>query len=135
MTKLICCKVTKDKCWEVISHKLNHDGYFRKYVKGVLVMYYRVVYEDYFGEIPEGHEVDHMCRNRACINPRHLQTLSRTDHLVKTNKERYAPRKAAAKVHWETTGCTGTELAKVFNITFGTTCGWIREWKKTICHS
>ena len=119
-------------CHLVISHKLNQDGYFRKNVGGVLTMYHRHIYENHVGLIPEDHEVDHMCRNRSCINPEHLQTLTRTEHLVKTNVERYADRKEAAKSHWESHSIKGTDLAVVFEVSFSAACRWIRQWKEEI---
>ena len=117
-------------CHLVTSHKLNEDGYFRKNVNGVLTMYHRHIYEAEVGEIPEAHEVDHMCRNRSCINPEHLQTLTRTEHLVKTNTERYEERKADAKTYWNANCTTGVALSLVFKVSFSTACRWIRQWKK-----
>ncbi|UNI71903.1 homing endonuclease [Aeromonas phage vB_ AhaP_PT2] len=92
-------------------------------------MYHRYVWIKANGEIPDGYEIDHKCKNRACCNIEHLQMLDRTTHLVKTNVERYAARKADAKVYWETTKCTGTKLAEVFGVSFSIGCKWIREWK------
>lgn len=121
---------TNDKgCHLVVSHKLNHDGYFRKNIEGKLVMYHRVIYEKEIGPIPEGFEIDHICRNRNCINPLHLQALDRSTHLVKTNQERYKERYQAAQAYWQKHKCTGTQLADVFGVSFGTGCKWVRQWE------
>lgn len=117
-------------CHLVISHQLNQDGYFRKCVGGVLTMYHRHIYETEVGAIPHEHEVDHMCRNRNCINPDHLQTLTREAHLIKTNTERYAERQEAAKLDWKTHDITGTDLAELFGVSFSIGCRWIRQWKQ-----
>ena len=127
--KELILATTKTGCIVPTSHKLNQDGYLRKKTDGVLEMYHRTVYRKTHGEIPEGFEVDHMYRNRACCNVYHLQLLNRSDHIVKTNKERYADRKEEARLYWETTKCTGTELGVKFNVTFSCGCRWIREWK------
>jgi len=125
---------TEEGCFVPVSHKLNQDGYFRKRWRceggsDVGEMFHRFIYRAHHGEIPEGHEVDHMCRNRACCNPEHLQALSRRDHLVKTNKERYASRKTQAKKLWLETKCTGTRLSELFDVSFSSGCRWIREWE------
>lgn len=116
-------------CITPSSHALNQDGYFRKRVDGKLVMYHRHIWESLKGSIPEGYEVDHMCRNRACCNIHHLQILSSKAHKIKTNQERYAPRKEAARLYWSNTKCSGTHLGEKFDVTFSAACRWIREWK------
>lgn len=127
---------TKTGCIVSTSHRLNQDGYLRirdhRYTgpgRKPLVMAHRLTWEENHGLIPEGFEVDHKCRNRACVNPEHLQVLSRTDHLVKTNRERYASRKAKAKAYWLEHKVSGTALGDVFGVSFSACCAWIREWK------
>lgn len=42
---------------------------------------HRFAYADLVGEIPAGLDVDHLCRNRACVNPWHLEPVSRSENL------------------------------------------------------
>lgn len=42
---------------------------------------HRVVYEHLIGPVPEGLELDHLCRNRACCNPDHLEPVTRSVNL------------------------------------------------------
>lgn len=37
---------------------------------------HRLVYESLVGKIPEGLEIDHLCKNKICINPEHLEAVT-----------------------------------------------------------
>lgn len=41
---------------------------------------HRVYYEEVYGDIPEGHEVHHICHVRNCVNPEHLEVLTPRVH-------------------------------------------------------
>lgn len=121
-------------CLLCLSHKVNQDGYLRKVWKraGVRVaeMFHRFIYRAHKGEIPEGHEVDHLCNTRGCCEPSHLEAKSRLEHLVKTNTGRYAARKEAAREWWLKYAPSGVELGRQFSVSSSSAANWIREWKR-----
>ena len=66
--------VLKNGCWEWTSTKSSSRGYVRGQIRvnSKYVYAYRVSYELYYGEIPEGLLVLHGCDNGLCVNPLHL---------------------------------------------------------------
>lgn len=72
----------------------NGDGYVRicdkpRNLGGLLVMRHRWFWETYIGPIPEGYEIDHLCKNRRCFNLKHLDCIPGSEHASKSNKERH----------------------------------------------
>lgn len=62
-------------------------GYGRMSLNGHTVAVHLVAYTHYFGYIPGNRQVDHLCNNRLCCNPQHLELVS---HLK--NQRRRAAR-------------------------------------------
>jgi hypothetical protein len=54
----------------------DRDGYGAKWVGGRRVMVHRWAYEQAHGLVPPGLQIDHLCRNRACYNPDHLEPVT-----------------------------------------------------------
>jgi hypothetical protein len=66
---------TPEGCWMWTGY-LNHKGYGRMVISKKSYRAHRVAYEQWVGPIPEGLILDHLCRNRACINPDHLEPVT-----------------------------------------------------------
>ncbi len=77
-------------CWEWIGCKSNGYGQFkvdgRRGAKKSSPHQY--AYDAFVGEMPEGCEVDHLCRNRGCANPLHLEAVSRAENMIRLSTRR-----------------------------------------------
>lgn len=66
-------------CWEWTGY-IMPSGYGLTSRDGQKTSAHRANYEDFVGPIPEGYEIDHLCRNRACCNPGHLEAVTRSEN-------------------------------------------------------
>lgn len=69
-------------CW-VWQRCLNAYGYGQMRVGGKAWLAHRYYYEQTCGPIPDGLELDHLCRNRACVNPDHLEPVTRSVNTLR----------------------------------------------------
>jgi hypothetical protein len=68
-------------------YKINEaTGYAHTTVNGKTVLCHRMIWEYYNGVIPKGKEIDHLCRNRGCVNIKHLDLVTRKENLLRRPK-------------------------------------------------
>lgn len=69
-------------CWTWQAAK-NKNGYGVVWQDGKTVLAHRVSYELSNGPIRTGFTVDHLCRNRSCINPQHLESVTQKVNVLR----------------------------------------------------
>ncbi len=65
-------------CWLWIG-PIDVHGYGRWAYRGVKVGAHRAVY----GPVLDGYELDHLCRVRRCVNPKHLEVVTHTVNVMR----------------------------------------------------
>jgi len=68
---------------------LNHQGYGRCFLAntGNSDFAHRIAYELEHGPIPDGLEIDHLCRIRSCVNPTHLEPVTHRENLMRGERQ------------------------------------------------
>jgi hypothetical protein len=74
-------------CWEWVGAKIR-TGYGHFGYAGRVQLAHRVVWQLLVGEIPDGLQMDHLCRNRACVNPDHLQPVTASENQIRGGSKR-----------------------------------------------
>lgn len=116
-------------CW-IWQRKLGPEGYGRTKRKyGGSEVAHRYVYWQLVGDVPEGLELDHLCRNRACVNPDHLEPVPRAENVRRGNATKLTRDQVAEiKAHPE---IPSVEFARRFGV--GASTVWSiragRSWK------
>lgn len=76
--------VTDDGCWRWLGSRVQ-SGYGKFGLQGgKIVAAHRWAYEKCIGRIPHGLDLDHLCRNTGCVNPLHLQPVTRQINLLRS---------------------------------------------------
>lgn len=66
----------RDECWPWLGRiASNGYGQYRRHD-----LAHRAVYEALVGSIPEGLHIDHLCRNRWCVRPDHLEPVTQAEN-------------------------------------------------------
>lgn len=79
-------RITKNKndCW-IINGSPAHGGYGQfgdKYKKWKA---HRWAWNYFIGKVPKGKELDHLCRNSRCCNPKHLEPIFHIENVRRGN--------------------------------------------------
>lgn len=84
-----CASPVPGLCWTWTA-AVNNRGYaYTSFGRGNRWMVHRWTYTQFVGAIPDGLELDHLCRNTRCCNPLHLEPVT-----TKVNQERGKKRQA-----------------------------------------
>lgn len=118
-------------CWQWLG-KLD-NGYGRFWLQGKLKLAHRIAWEQVNGPVPDKKHLDHLCRNRGCVNPDHLEPVTIGENVLRG--EGYSAINAR-KTHCK----NGHELSgdNLYNIKRGgRTCGIcqlgrLRKWREKV---
>lgn len=91
--------------WDNISRA---DGYATVSIDYKSLYVHRVMYELFIGPIPKGLVIDHLCRNRSCVNPSHLEAVT---YSINTRRGVSKIADNAAKTH-----CIGNHALSGTNV-------------------
>ena len=76
-------KVQKsENCWEWTGTR-NPNGYGTLSFRGRSYQAHRALFTSVKGKIPEGLVLDHLCRNRGCVNPEHLEIVTHKENTLR----------------------------------------------------
>lgn len=81
-----CIPEPNSGCWLWFAGTIK-DGYgsFKRGFGSILA--HRIAYEALVGEIDAGMEIDHLCRQRCCVNPSHLEQVTPRENKRRGGRE------------------------------------------------
>lgn len=84
--------IDSNGCWLFRPQCSGYREYGNLRINGRLQLSHRVFYELEYGPIPHGHVIHHVCGNKRCVNPKHLQAVIPKDHANRHRSEiRFCP--------------------------------------------
>jgi hypothetical protein len=115
-----------DGCWEWTGSR-KQSGYGNFYVDGKIEIAHRVLYELMVGEIPEDLVMDHLCRNRGCVRPDHLEPVTHAENMRRAGEALVACRNGGHSYDEVNTriGKTGKRFCRA--------CDRARKWQREDC--
>ena len=99
-------------CWEWTGSK-NSQGYGNIKVGDRTLPAHRIVFEMYGNALEVGMDIDHLCRNKGCVNPKHLELVTRSENVrrgksTKLNKTKVLQIRASKE--------SSRKICKKFNV-------------------
>ncbi len=74
--------IRENGCWVWIG-QVGNWGYGKFFAKGKHETAHRMSYKLFRGKIPNGKQIDHLCRNKLCVNPSHLEAVSIRENVLR----------------------------------------------------
>lgn len=72
-------------CWIWTGRSLNQYGHGKVTMRGRVLGAHRAMYEQIIGPIPQGLEIDHLCKQPSCIRPEHLEPVTHAENIRRSS--------------------------------------------------
>lgn len=69
-----------NQCW-LWPYAKYYDGYGQVVINRKTHRVYKVAFELRYGKVPDGLQLDHLCRERSCWNPDHLEVVTQQENI------------------------------------------------------
>lgn len=76
-------QISDTGCW-IWQKATAKNGYGQIGHEGRTRSTHRLAYETFVGPVPEGLQLDHLCRVRACCNPEHLEPVTQSENIQRS---------------------------------------------------
>jgi hypothetical protein len=95
-------------CWQWTA-AIGPDGYGFMKCRGKRPRAHQIAWHLYHGPVPEGLCIDHLCRNRLCVNPLHMEVVTPVENIMRGESlpAQYSRRNYCSKGHLYTQENTG----------------------------
>jgi hypothetical protein len=123
-------RLTSTGCWIWLG-PVNASGYGHMR-RGDQQLAHRIAYQYFRGPIPEGMQTDHLCRNRRCVNPWHLEIVTNQVNVWRGALAALTPKKAAFIRQQLREGKSHESLARQFGVSLSAIkhIYYERTWKQ-----
>jgi hypothetical protein len=106
-------------CW-IWQHGKTPKGYGQAVRDGKVLGAHRWYYEQAKGPISKGHQLDHLCRVPACVNPDHLEIVDNTENVRRGSATRLTKAQVRAIKEFPREYGTGNFLAAKYGVSAST---------------
>lgn len=108
-------------CWEWFAAKASKTGYGTAILNGKNENAHRVMWIFHHGKPSEGMQVDHLCRNRACIKIEHLELVSAGENVRRGAAAKFNRKQIEIirKMYYDE-GISQSEIAKRYRVNSAT---------------
>lgn len=105
--------------WQLTTTQANHKGkggYGKIRVNGKDKLAHRHYYEQHVGRIPDGMQLDHLCKVRTCVNPTHLEPVTPLVNSRRGGQSKLTPEQAREIHALSATGLSSFKVAAMFGV-------------------
>jgi AraC-like DNA-binding protein len=106
----------KTPCWEWAGFREHGYGVMGQPGTRKVVRAHIAFYEEKYGPVPEGYELDHLCKNKPCCNPDHVEPVTHTENMRRSPTTKLTP-DDVRKIREMKPRYLARELADMFGVT------------------
>lgn len=111
--------VQPNGCWRW-DRAVTTSGYGHFSIESIYYQAHRLLYILLVGPIPDGLEPDHLCRNRWCVNPTHMELVTRSVNIQRGSRTRLSPAQVAEIRRARSQGRGVRSLARQYGVNHAT---------------
>lgn len=102
-------------CWDFTGATFD-TGYGQLRRNRKIIRAHRYFYEKYKGAVPQGYDLDHLCKNKKCVNPQHLEAVTHYENCLRGSATKLTKEIVGKIRSLYKGGSRTTALARKFNI-------------------